>query len=78
MEKYERMKTGGAPMPGVVVGVKVKPGDAVKEGDPLMVVSAMKMETTIPAPMAGTVASLRCNPGDKVDADDLLVQIDEE
>jgi len=65
----------GAPMPGVIVGVTVKPGDVVVEGEPLVVLSAMKMESVIPAPLSGVVNRLLCNAGDKVEADDLLVAI---
>jgi len=66
----------GAPMPGVVVGVKVKAGDEIKEGEPLVVLSAMKMETVIPAPASGTVSRVLVTAGDKVDGDDLLAQIE--
>lgn len=68
----------GAPMPGVVVDVKVKVGDVVTEGEPLAVLSAMKMETAIPAPRSGTVARVLVNAGDKVDGDDLLASIEDE
>jgi len=65
----------GAPMPGVVVDVKVKVGDIVAEGDKLVTMSAMKMETAIPAPRAGVVERVTVNSGDKVDGDDLLAWI---
>jgi pyruvate carboxylase len=67
----------GAPMPGVVVDVKVKPGDVVKEGEPLVVLSAMKMETVLPAPTSGTVSRLLVNAGDQVEGDDLLLLLSE-
>ena len=65
----------GAPMPGVVVETKVEVGDTVEEGQPLVVLSAMKMETVIPAPMSGKIERMTIVAGDKVDGDDLLVAI---
>ena len=58
--------------------VKVKPGDTVKEGEPLVVLSAMKMETVLPAPTSGTVSRLLVNAGDQVDGDDLLLLLTDE
>ena len=55
-----------APMPGKVVSFAVKAGDAVKKGQPLAVMEAMKMEHTIAAPADGTVAELLYAPGDQV------------
>ncbi len=55
-----------APMPGKVVSFAVKAGDAVKKGQPLAVMEAMKMEHTIAAPADGTVAELLYVPGDQV------------
>jgi 3-methylcrotonyl-CoA carboxylase alpha subunit len=55
-----------APMPGKVVSFAVKAGDAVKQGQPLAVMEAMKMEHTIAAPADGTVAELLYAPGDQV------------
>ena len=55
-----------APMPGKVVSFAVKAGDAVKKGQPLAVMEAMKMEHTIAAPADGTVAELLFTPGDQV------------
>ena len=66
----------GAPMPGVVVETKVEVGDTVEEGQPLVVLSAMKMETVIPAPASGTVTRVLVSAGDKVDGDDLLVVVE--
>lgn len=67
----------GAPMPGMVVECKVKPGDKVSEGDTMFVLSAMKMETNIPAPAAGYINRMLVTAGDSVDADDLLATIGE-
>ncbi|MEZ5703385.1 MAG: acetyl/propionyl/methylcrotonyl-CoA carboxylase subunit alpha [Burkholderiaceae bacterium] len=55
-----------APMPGKVVSFAVKAGEAVKKGQPLAVMEAMKMEHTIAAPADGTVAELLFAPGDQV------------
>ena len=55
-----------APMPGKVIAYLVKAGDAIKTGQPLAVLEAMKMEHTIAAPRDGTVAELLFVPGDQV------------
>jgi 3-methylcrotonyl-CoA carboxylase alpha subunit len=55
-----------APMPGKLVSFAVKAGDAVKKGQALAVMDAMKMEHTIAAPADGTVAELLFAPGDQV------------
>ncbi len=55
-----------APMPGQVLRVLVKVGDAVQKGQALLVVEAMKMQLEISAPHAGTVRSLAVGCGDKV------------
>jgi 3-methylcrotonyl-CoA carboxylase alpha subunit len=56
-----------APMPGKVVALRVQNGDAVKKGQALVVVEAMKMEHTITAPADGTVKSIHAKVGDQVD-----------
>jgi len=66
----------GAPMPGGVVEIKVKEGDKVAAGAPLVVLSAMKMETVVAAPIAGKVATLSVAAGDDVQAGDLLMCLD--
>lgn len=61
-----------AVLPGAVLRVEVKPGDAVAQDDVLIVLDVMKMETPVHAPRAGSVAAVYVNVGDKVNTDDLL------
>ena len=61
-----------APMPGKILGVKVDSGKAVKKGEVLLILEAMKMENEIVAPQDGTVASINCNEGQQVEAGALL------
>ncbi|HZF15252.1 MAG TPA: biotin carboxylase N-terminal domain-containing protein [Steroidobacteraceae bacterium] len=65
------------PLPGTVVAVEVKPGDAVAAGQTLLVVEAMKMEHTIRAPRAGTVIAVRCRVGERVAEGVALVELGE-
>jgi acetyl/propionyl-CoA carboxylase alpha subunit len=64
-----------APMPGKVISVLVAPGATVEVGQPLVVLEAMKMETTLAAEVAGTVATVRAEAGAVVAAGELLVVI---
>lgn len=64
-----------APMQGNIMKVNVKPGDAVKQGDVLVVLEAMKMENDIKAPADGTIASVAVKQGDTVATDDVLVSM---
>ncbi|SNB44925.1 pyruvate carboxylase [Geobacter sp. DSM 9736] len=63
----------GAPMPGKVLKVAVKPGDQVKAGDVLMVTEAMKMETNIKAKEDGAIAEVKFKEGEKVEKEDLII-----
>jgi pyruvate carboxylase len=63
----------GAPMPGKVLKVNVKPGDQVKAGAVLIVTEAMKMETNVKAKADCAVAEVKFKEGDKVEKEDLLV-----
>jgi len=65
-----------APLPGAVTKVLVSVGDAVAEGDGLVVLEAMKMEHTLRANGDGTVAAVECAPGQQVDVNDLLVTVE--
>ncbi len=62
-----------APMPGTILKVNVTQGQAVKEGDVLCVLEAMKMENEIMAPRAGTVAQVVTSKGSSVDTGAVLV-----
>ena len=64
-----------APMPGVVSSLVVKAGDAVKAGDVLLTLEAMKMETALHAPRDGRIAELLVSRGTQVDAKDLLMRL---
>ncbi|MBQ9743589.1 MAG: biotin/lipoyl-binding protein [Clostridia bacterium] len=61
-----------APMPGTILKVNVANGQAVKKGDVLMVLEAMKMENEIMAPNDGTVSSVNVNAGASVEAGTVL------
>jgi len=63
-----------APMPGQVIAVHVSAGDAVREGQALVVVEAMKMEHSVVAPKAGKIARVCFAPGDRVEEGTALVE----
>jgi biotin carboxyl carrier protein len=64
-----------APMPATVVDVKVKAGDAVKRGDIVIVLEAMKMELPVRALGDGKVTAVHCRPGELVQPDTVLIEI---
>ena len=72
-------RPSGAAVKAVLAGnifkVHVAPGDRVEEGQPLLVVEAMKMETTVSAPKAGTIGDVFVGEGDVVAVGDPLVTI---
>jgi pyruvate carboxylase len=63
----------GAPMPGKVLKVNVRPGDKLKAGEVMLVTEAMKMETNLKARADCIVAEVKFKEGDKVEKDDLVV-----
>ncbi|MFG1876705.1 biotin carboxylase N-terminal domain-containing protein [Sphaerisporangium sp. NPDC049003] len=84
-ERGDRAGAGGAgdgvvrsPMPGTVLLVKVVPGERVTEGQPLLIVEAMKMEHTVTAPSDGVVVELPARAGRPVDMDAVLAVVREE
>lgn len=64
-----------APMPGMLIRYEVKQGDAVKEGDIVLILEAMKMENAITAPVSGTVQSLPFQGGESIKKGDILAVI---
>lgn len=66
----------GAPMPGDVIDVRVTIGDKVEKGQPLVVLSAMKMEMVVQAPQSGVVKKVEVKKGMKLDGDDLILIIE--
>ncbi|MBY0435500.1 MAG: acetyl-CoA carboxylase biotin carboxyl carrier protein subunit, partial [Cyclobacteriaceae bacterium] len=63
-----------APMPGLIIDLRVNAGDTVKTGDPLLVLEAMKMENIIKAPGDGTVKQVKIKKGDSVEKGQLLIE----
>ena len=64
-----------APMPGTILAVNVKAGQAVKKGDVLIMLEAMKMENEIMAPVDGTVSAVNVTKGQSVQSGDVLVTL---
>ncbi|TAL61048.1 MAG: biotin/lipoyl-binding protein [Bacteroidetes bacterium] len=69
-KKVKEMK---APMPGLVVDVKVKEGDLVKKGDALVVLQAMKMENILKSPADGTIKKIYIKKDDTVEKNQVLI-----
>lgn len=74
--KAETDREIGAPIPGKIVEIKVKVGDQVKENDPLFVIEAMKMETTITATESGVVKAVYLSANDLVESNDLVLEFE--
>ena len=66
-------RTLTAPLPGKISRVAVRPGEAVRAGDTLLVIEAMKMENEFKAAGPGTVAEVRVEAGQTVNAGDVLI-----
>jgi len=64
-----------APMTGTIAAVRVRPGDAVKKGQCLVILEAMKMEHEIVAPRDGTIAAVLVTPGEQVATRKLLIEL---
>ncbi len=68
-------ETLSAPMPGTVIKVLVQPGAAVKKGDTIILLEAMKMELPLRAPADATVVAIHCREGELVQPDTTLVEL---
>lgn len=63
-----------APMPGLIIDLKVKAGDTVKQNDPLLILEAMKMENIIKSPGEGVVKLVKIRKGDSVEKNQVLIE----
>jgi pyruvate carboxylase len=66
----------GAPLPGLITVVAVEQNQAVKKGDRLLVIEAMKMQSTVYSPVSGKVTKLAAQAGQQVEAKDLLLVVE--
>lgn len=64
-----------SPMPGKILSIKASVGQAVKRGEVIMILEAMKMENEIVAPSDGTIASINVNEGASVEAGSVLASL---
>jgi biotin carboxyl carrier protein len=63
-----------APMPGLIIDLKIKAGDIVKVGEPLLILEAMKMENILKSPGEGTVKNVKVKKGDSVEKGQILIE----
>jgi biotin carboxyl carrier protein len=63
-----------APMPGLIINLKVKEGDVVRQNDPLLILEAMKMENVIKSPGDGVVKHVKIKKGDSVEKNQVLIE----
>ncbi|MCU0382992.1 MAG: acetyl-CoA carboxylase biotin carboxyl carrier protein subunit [Cyclobacteriaceae bacterium] len=63
-----------APMPGLIISLKIKEGDAVKAGDQLLILEAMKMENILKSPGDGVIKKIKVKKGDSVEKNQILIE----
>jgi acetyl/propionyl-CoA carboxylase alpha subunit len=76
MDKHSSTKVSEvkAPMPGLILEVKVSEGQTVTKGEPLLILEAMKMENVLKSPTDGIVKNIKVKKGDNVDKNAVLIQ----
>lgn len=72
----QQLKDIKAPMPGLVLEILVQAGQAVSEGDPLLILEAMKMENVIKAPGEGVIKEVAVNQGAAVEKGQLMIELE--
>ena len=63
-----------APMPGLVVAIKVEKGQEIKENEPVLILEAMKMENVIKSPIDGIIKSIKVEPSNTVEKNQILIE----
>jgi len=63
-----------APMPGLIIDLKIKAGDTVKQGEPLLILEAMKMENILKSPGEGVIKNVKVKKGDNVEKGQILIE----
>ena len=63
-----------APMPGLIIDLKIKVGDTVNAGDALLILEAMKMENVLKSPAAGLIKTIKVKKGDSVEKGQILIE----
>lgn len=69
----QQVNTVKAPMPGLILAIKVQPGQEVKKGDPLMILEAMKMENILKSPGDGVVKEIKVQEQQNVEKNQVLI-----
>lgn len=72
----KKMKDIKAPMPGLVLDIKIAVGDEINEGDALLVLEAMKMENVLKSPGQGKVKSINIQKGQAVEKGQILIEVE--
>lgn len=75
-KKVDHAKSIISPMPGSIVSVSVEPGQAVSEGQELLIVEAMKMQNIIKSEVEGKIKKVNVKPGQSVAVDELLIELE--
>lgn len=63
-------------IPGTIIQISIKDGDIVKEGDPLLILEAMKMQNRIEMPFAAKIKKIHVNVGDRIPKDTLMIELE--
>jgi|WetSurMetagenome_2_1015567.scaffolds.fasta_scaffold23413_3 biotin carboxyl carrier protein len=71
-----KLKTLDSPMPGLVTGIKIKAGQEVEKGTPLLILEAMKMENVIVAPQPAVIKEIKVVPGQAVEKGAILIEFE--
>ncbi len=69
-----KVKSIKAPMPGLIIDLKIKAGEVVNQGEPLLILEAMKMENIIKSPGEGTIKNVKVKKGDSVEKGQVLIE----